>query len=721
MQLVEQRFAIGEQIFDGGTLTLSSADAHTRLPLKAAQVLIVLAEHVGHTVTRDTLLDRVWPDQFRTPDVLTQVIVELRRALHGGASVLVTVPKVGYRLQAEVTRLGTEMTSADAAPVADTLDLKPQLAPVEAAELIAPAPGQEHPPPATGPKSSWASVFWVAVVSLAMIGLWHWSRLPSTKTNTESSSILPAPAIEILSADPASERWPALSPDGSRVAYSVLRSNGHREVVVQIPGSSAQTPLLSDATADQAHPVWAPDGREVAFLSFSGQDCVVRAVAAMGGASRVLRNCIPSVISWFQWPTPDTLYTTYMTPDSPGLRIHRQWLNSDRDEVLQYPRRENDHDSEPKLSPTGRYLAFRRGRRFSNLMLLDQQSGQLQEVTAAASWLTGHTWLGDEGLLIYATDAYGPSELVAFDPATSRRQRLSVAPARHPSAATGTRMLAYEWPRQQTQLWSFQLHGEDDGLPVLPPSTGSDRAAQFSPDGASLAFVSNRSGADQLWIVRGQTAAQQLSQLQGQRVREVAWHPDGKSLLIVTSSAERWDALALDVATRREQPVQGIPGSIRSLHGSRTAGRLLAITEIDGALHLLVLDRDQDRWTTTRQLLGGNRVAEAADGRLLLTLEGLPGLYQLRPEDAEPVLLSDRINLVNQTSWTIADDRVWFIQWTSPPTLRTLDENGETSIVRELRRGAQAAPLVPEIAIANGRLVMTAMNQDQTDIALLRW
>jgi len=63
----------------GGQLT--RAGAPIRLRPKTWAVLVYLAQRPGVLVTRDELLDAVWPDVAVTPDTLTKSIGEVRLAL----------------------------------------------------------------------------------------------------------------------------------------------------------------------------------------------------------------------------------------------------------------------------------------------------------------------------------------------------------------------------------------------------------------------------------------------------------------------------------------------------------------------------------------------------------------------------------------------------------------------------------------------------------------
>lgn len=78
-------------------------DRRIELRPQAFAVLEQLVRHGGELVTKDQLLDAVWGDRVVTEDSITQCISEIRAALgEPGQTMLHTVPRRGYRLEAEV-------------------------------------------------------------------------------------------------------------------------------------------------------------------------------------------------------------------------------------------------------------------------------------------------------------------------------------------------------------------------------------------------------------------------------------------------------------------------------------------------------------------------------------------------------------------------------------------------------------------------------------------
>lgn len=85
---------------------VESSAGQVRVHPKAMQVLVSLASRPGEVLSKEELLDEVWPDTFVTDAVLTSAIWELRKALNDDArnpTLIETIPKRGYRLIAPVT------------------------------------------------------------------------------------------------------------------------------------------------------------------------------------------------------------------------------------------------------------------------------------------------------------------------------------------------------------------------------------------------------------------------------------------------------------------------------------------------------------------------------------------------------------------------------------------------------------------------------------------
>ncbi|TIO09071.1 MAG: tetratricopeptide repeat protein [Mesorhizobium sp.] len=93
-------FAINGVIVDvAGGFVRDPEGREIALRPQAFDLLKYLLENAGRLVTKDELMQAVWPGVFVTDDSLVQCVRDIRRALHDESqSVLKAVPKRGYRL-----------------------------------------------------------------------------------------------------------------------------------------------------------------------------------------------------------------------------------------------------------------------------------------------------------------------------------------------------------------------------------------------------------------------------------------------------------------------------------------------------------------------------------------------------------------------------------------------------------------------------------------------
>jgi DNA-binding winged helix-turn-helix (wHTH) protein/tetratricopeptide (TPR) repeat protein len=119
------RWRFGDIELDEFRLEIAQAGATIAVESKSLELLRVFVRHPGEVLTKDELLDAVWPGRVLSESVLARSISLLRRAIGDGEqSVIRTVHGYGYRFDAAVERLTPIKTQSAA-----TLHLQPGDAP----------------------------------------------------------------------------------------------------------------------------------------------------------------------------------------------------------------------------------------------------------------------------------------------------------------------------------------------------------------------------------------------------------------------------------------------------------------------------------------------------------------------------------------------------------------------------------------------------------------
>ncbi|HEY1075825.1 MAG TPA: winged helix-turn-helix domain-containing protein [Fontimonas sp.] len=106
-------WSFGAVEFDERTLQLRVRGNVVEVEPKPQQLLLLLLQRAGEVITREEILESIWPGRIVTDGVITNCVAKLRSAIGDeDQSIVRTVPRFGYRLVAEVRRRRVEPLAA---------------------------------------------------------------------------------------------------------------------------------------------------------------------------------------------------------------------------------------------------------------------------------------------------------------------------------------------------------------------------------------------------------------------------------------------------------------------------------------------------------------------------------------------------------------------------------------------------------------------------------
>jgi len=343
---------------------------------------------------------------------------------------------------------------------------------------------------------------------------------------------------------------------------------------------SARSVRLTNNPAVDYSPAWSPDGRWIAFCrGTETPGGAVWIIPAIGGAERKLINlataAVPEVrsISW--------------SPDGKWLAVSDTFQNRNRSLALldvntgkavqiTHPP-EGEDDMFPAFAPQGDTLAFTRqtNRGYSAAYVM-----RLRRDGTAASGPQPLDWRGLDSVASLAP-AWTPdgSRLVLQ---SIRGGRLWIGPARRdaepillaalgedasgPAISTRGQMAfvhsAFSTSIRKMMVGDFKSGQQHETSPVIA-STRTETSPAVSPDGRSLAFVSDRTGFTGIWTSQiDGTNPVQITFMRNASAGSPSWSPDGSR--IAFDSRVQGEALVYAVAATGGTPVQvtSFPGVI---------------------------------------------------------------------------------------------------------------------------------------------------------------
>ncbi len=624
-------------------MVLSSREVHQpatsrtqRLTPKSVGVLLVLARRPGQVVTRDELFAEVWPDTMPTNDVLTQAVTQLRKAFAAteageGASYIETIAKTGYRLLAPVAwESSADAAVADAPEEADAAGVDAPLAPVH--------DGARH----TRRKVRRYGLLAIGVallLSTLMMAWLLWGRDAPSQTDAtvvEGNRVVGSPArpYRLITATEGVEVNPSLSPDGALVVFAREQDNSS-SLWIQSVSNATATPLLTPpAGALDRFPVWSPNGRNVAFARFLPQgDCEVLVVSATGTGLRRATRCDGTDMLSFDWaPDGASLLFGSMTGRYASRGIRSLDLASGRWSSLRYEMGSDDFDYAPRYSPDGKKIGFVRNPQVGDMWVMDADGSNAQRLTDDAAEIRGWSWLGSDEM-VFGRRIDSEARLYRLDVATRALRDMGIDNAQSPAVSRGGGNLAFVRSQPQFGLFRIPLGDENEPPQRLFASSARDGQPMVSPDGAQLAFTSDRSGAFALWWARLDEPAS-LQMIEGVRPearQPMDWSEDGRRLLVTGRDADgvpgiyevapeegHWAKLAVPV----REPLQAVYGP--------TPDTLLVVERGDDErMALTLFDRRQQPWKRLASLEGVSQVRyDRAAQRVLFTRLASGGLWQ---------------------------------------------------------------------------------------------
>jgi Tol biopolymer transport system component/DNA-binding winged helix-turn-helix (wHTH) protein len=683
-------------------------------------VLAALLERPGEVVTREELRSKLWPvDTFVDFDhSLNAAIKRLRDALGESADAPIfieTLARRGYRFIAPV----------DGSLTPNTVGIAP-----------ASEPSKSHPRHRV---RSWMFAMASLVIAAAAILLFV------------SHEVVPAPKAQPrlvpLTTYTGREYEPALAPDGNRVAFAWsgpdVPIGRTASIYIKQIGEERALRLTSVPGAIDFGPDWSPDGAYIVFGRFPTPTAAPGAVEegiyivpAMGGAERRVRST-----NWTLGPIVDSRVVwasdgkTVAFSDRPVGRSHYALFALDvatlsARQITFPPESSNFGDLHVAFSPDARTLAFLRdtkdgmdvyvipaaGGSERRLMFDNRDLGGQRHV-----WLVGLTYtsdghdiiLGGNGLWrIHATGKAKRAEPVrglgftAFNP-----------------YIRGNR-LVYGAPIRDANVYLLPLRSETDaGEPTkLIASTFLDADAQLSPDGRHVVFMSDRTGADEIWKANSDGSNPMQLTFLSSYCGAPRWSGSGRE--IVFGAEPQGNADLFVISADGGQPRQLTTDSSNEAvpNYSRDGRWIYFASDRGGSWNIWKMPAEGGPATqVTRN--GGFFASESPDGQYLYYAKAAdaPGLWRVPVSDGSEEKVLDSPPPEFWGYWAVSANGIYYVDEPAPRA-RIRFRNFRTrrdSVVKVMSNAAWIGSPGMSLSPDGSALVFVQLDQFTSDLMLV--
>jgi Tol biopolymer transport system component len=420
---------------------------------------------------------------------------------------------------------------------------------------------------------------------------------------------------------------------------------------------------LTAGTESDSFPAWSPDGRSIAFYR-KGE---VLMIPADGGPETRLTTGVPTGLSWSPDSKQIAVSDYVSTPGASAIFLVD--VDSGERRTISNPKVPGQQDRWPAFSPEGTRVAFARESLSGTEVYTTRLDGgppeRVVRSLGTGRGLSGLVWSPNGGDLILAVGRLGlfSVPVSAHDAGDIDLVRIDIAgedvesPSMIRDPLTGHLHLAYGRERDNTDIVASSLLGGPPRPVAIQASNRRDTSPGISPDGRRLAFVSQRSGAPEIWVSNADgSQAQRLTNFHSGAVGTPQWSPDSRAIAFDVPVDGNRDVyvVSCDGAQLRriteENSADGRPS------WSRDGKSIYFASDRSGRWQIWKMSvTGQNPIQVTR--LGGEQAFESPDGKSLYYVKWPKGVWRVAVDGGveAPVVEAARPHL-----WGVADDGIYY-------------------------------------------------------------
>jgi Tol biopolymer transport system component/DNA-binding winged helix-turn-helix (wHTH) protein len=624
------------------------------------RILAALLERQGQIVTRDELRQLIWPENnFGDFDhAINLAMAKLRATLGDSADVphlIETLPRRGYRF---------------IAPLKEQPETSPPVVTTPQKEQSDSTPPKEHPARAAG-KKLWLIVGALAAILFFAATLFRIFPTPQKQLST-ASEIVPLVSM------PGLQGMPALSPDGSQVAFA-YGGAPHPGIYVALIGGDK--PLQLTNNDDDNDPTWSPDGRQIAFARVHDADHQksLYVIPALGGSERRVYSV--SAPEWddcnrMDWsPDGKSLIFSEAVDNGTRARLSLLSLSDLTARPLTSPSNQQS-DCYPVFSPDGATVAFTRSPMsgfLSDLFMMQVAGGQPLRLTTGNSG-GPPAWTQDGSEIIFASPAKGFRSLWRISASGGTPQRVAgPGDAMAPSISRRGNQLAYQSLKESDTIWRLDLKDERHAL--APPARllsgrGFVWRPSYSPDGKKVAFESDRMGYSDIWMCDSDGSnCSQLTDLHGTS-GTARWSPNGHYISFESIAEDYYQVGVVEVPDGTPHLLKTFPGVNNGApNWSRDGKWIYFYSSHDPGSYQQWKMPSQGGPPVRVTTNGGVYAIESMDRRFLYYAKfDEDGIWKKSLESGQEARLP--IHATWWSAWDVARDGIYFLNPDFPPNGR---------------------------------------------------
>jgi tricorn protease len=357
-------------------------------------------------------------------------------------------------------------------------------------------------------------------------------------------------SVQRITVNRARDVYPRFSPDGRWLAFSSDR-NGNMDVYV-VPVGGGTPKQLTAHSAEDTVLAWAPDSKSILFATNRAEDFTGK-LYTVGLEGGMPQNVGADMGVWAAY-SPDGSKVAINRHGQAYWRKYYRGSNQTDITIMDVAAKKfttitdfNGIDSWPMWGRDGfiYFVSDREGKGLSNIWRIADKGGAAEQVTTFTAGDVRWPSISADGKVITFEHDFGIWKLdVATRRATAIPLSISAETQENPTEVRTFNSEADDFSlepsgrRVAISVWGeiFTAPTDEGDLVQITEGPARDQNPLYSPDGRRIAYVSDRSGREEIYVVSTDGAGQpeKISDLDALKLG-LSWSPDSKAIAYVAS------------------------------------------------------------------------------------------------------------------------------------------------------------------------------------------
>jgi len=474
---------------------------------------------------------------------------------------------------------------------------------------------------------------------------------------------------------PGLEDNASFSPDGTSVAFSGSSENG-REIFIKEIANGKLRQVTHDKSVD-IHPAWSPDGSSIAFYRAeeNGGEFVIvslNGVEHVVEQSRSARIGAPSTSSRMpdvgpEWSGNNNLIVADKDGEGGNESLFFINLKDGSRTQLTFPvAAASIGDLAPAVSPDGKSIAFVRVSSIgaSDIFIVPLHGGSPRRITSDNVDINGVAWDASGRQLIFSSKRDGSYRLwrINLDSGQMGLFPASGLNALHPAVdPTQNRLIYTEW-NINSNIWRVDLRVPfEKRKPVAwITSTVHQDSPQYSPDGKSIVFFSDRTGYWELWLANSEGGdLHQITHFEGATAGSPQWSPNGQEIAFDLRAKGVSNVFTFNVKTEAIRQITQENSDTMEPRWSGDGGVLYVVSKKTGLPQIWKVPLDGNPWIQLTHKGGFDGTERLGFSQLIFTRPST-GFSTLDLRTGQESEILELASVKSYRYWAMSPDGIYY-------------------------------------------------------------